>query len=1395
MSITNYNIPPYYDDFDPAKNYVRVLFRPGYAVQARELTQLQTAISAQIERFGSHIFKEGSVVLGGEAVLDTKYAYVKLETTFSYNGTTYYPEGNGGGNLAYYQNSIGQVLTGAGDAGASITASGITATVLEITTSNASDSLTAFVRYDTAATNNTGHFFTAGEFLTFLDSQTGATRRFKVRGSAYSPVGYGTRASVNSGVYFVKGNFVYTPEASVIISKYDSAPSARVVYTVSENIVTTAEDATLVDNSLGTPNSSAPGAHRYQIAMDLVVEPYSLDARTEDNIIQVLLVIAGNVSGRARTEYSELAKTLATRTFEESGNYTVRPFKINVREFYNDGTNGGLYTQTQIQSLTGLTGQNAIDYGKARLAVGLEPAVAYVSGYRIETMDTNYVPVEKARDEGYLNLASIFAPLGGYVYIDTIVGLPDTTTYSQITLKNGSGTAIGTARARAIEYVSGTAPTALYKLYLFDINVTSGTFAQIRTIEDITVPGKDFSATINDIDPSINDAILYDTSTSSLIYKLPVNAVQSLRETGGTIGFLYKVRRKYDIITAASGNLVINSASDTFESTTATDYVVVKADAGSNGQIIALSGTPVISGAGHTVTLPIGAGYNGQTFIVSAPSSRNLQEKQKILNSDYAITVASPNTTPGSYDILNVTDLLRVKHVWMSPNLSTAATGGANDVDIADRYDVDNGQRENFYGVARIRLKPGASAPIGQLRVVVDYFSHQPGDYFCVDSYADIAYEDIPSFDSIKGKIELRDAVDFRPCASRDGTTFDPTDAGHPGASVSNTILPNSTIYTDIQYYLPRTDKIYVTKIGQFSSAKGISSTAPAAPADPDDSMVLYTITLGAYTFGPTDTIVKAIDNRRYTMRDIGRLEKRLSNVEYYTSLSLLEKETSAKQILTSSGVPRYKNGFVVDNFVAHNIGAVQHPDYHCSIDTETGTLRPEFYKDYVDLLPDIGASTGITKSDSLVTLSYGEVLAVSQPYSSVSEYVNPHGYYGWKGYIQMSPPGDDWKETFVKPELAANADSKLDWFYSVNTDAAAKTVWNDWQTKWYGAAQQEDQGDAGTTLDSTNAISAQTSGTRTRSGSATLNSGTYNLTTTESYTDTILDTSEIPYIRSRKVYFRVTGLKPNSRVYPFFDGIDISNYTREEASFVDYTTRTVETNYLGYTSHPDGSTDLISDASGTIIGSFIIPNNDNLKFRTGTRTFRLIDNQANNTSTSFTSAELTYYATGVIETHQNTVTRSTVITTIPPRIISLPTTSFSIPLSTTNIVSGLSIEGRQPRYSGIGFNFILDANIPNTSSGVTIASIQVQERGNAADGVNFGNWVPLALQSGGGNSYSQRQVWRITPANPATYQVRGVIGLSNGTTQYSNTVTFTVTQTPDDLVGQYSATDLRFYF
>ena len=80
---TDLNVSPYYDDFDSSKNYVKSLFRPGFAIQARELTQLQSALQNQVARFGEHIFKEGSMIIPGQVSVLPNYHSLKLASTFA----------------------------------------------------------------------------------------------------------------------------------------------------------------------------------------------------------------------------------------------------------------------------------------------------------------------------------------------------------------------------------------------------------------------------------------------------------------------------------------------------------------------------------------------------------------------------------------------------------------------------------------------------------------------------------------------------------------------------------------------------------------------------------------------------------------------------------------------------------------------------------------------------------------------------------------------------------------------------------------------------------------------------------------------------------------------------------------------------------------------------------------------------------------------------------------------------------------------------------------------------------------------------------------------------------------------------------------------------------------
>jgi hypothetical protein len=288
----------------------------------------------------------------------------------------------------------------------------------------------------------------------------------------------------------------------------------------------------------------------------------------------------------------------------------------------------------------------------------------------------------------------------------------------------------------------------------------------------------------------------------------------------------------------------------------------------------------------------------------------------------------------------------------MSPDFSTAAT--TSHTDITDRFNLDTGQRDNFYDIGRIKLKDGSLTPTGRLLVDFDYFSHGSGDYFDVDSYSGVVdYANIPSYTSdTTGQIyQLRDVLDFRPRVDDASTiasggqdrSFDGT-----GASTIDVVKFNSDVSSDFEYYLPKIVKVFLDKDGTFRAVEGASSLSPQAPNNLDSAMHLYTLQLDNYTLSTDHVEIEIIDNRRYTMRDIGKIEKRLENVEYYTQLNMLEQSAQSLQIQDADGFDRFKNGFIVDNFTGHGIGDVGNADYKAAMAMAEGALRPTFKEDAV---------------------------------------------------------------------------------------------------------------------------------------------------------------------------------------------------------------------------------------------------------------------------------------------------------------------------------------------------------------------------------------------------------------------------------------------------------------
>ena len=151
---TDLNVAPYYDDYSAGKNYLRTLFRPGFAIQARELTQLQSSIQNQIAAHGGHMFKEGAMVIPGQLHYSNKIATLKLASTFA--GETIKPD-----------EYVGSTITGL--------TTGVEAEVYSYEAATTTDQPLLYMRYTKAGYDNVTKVFADGENISSTGSVTHTT--------------------------------------------------------------------------------------------------------------------------------------------------------------------------------------------------------------------------------------------------------------------------------------------------------------------------------------------------------------------------------------------------------------------------------------------------------------------------------------------------------------------------------------------------------------------------------------------------------------------------------------------------------------------------------------------------------------------------------------------------------------------------------------------------------------------------------------------------------------------------------------------------------------------------------------------------------------------------------------------------------------------------------------------------------------------------------------------------------------------------------------------------------------------------------------------------------------------------------------------------------------------
>ena len=1510
---TNLNVAPYYDDFTSSDNFVRTLFRPGFAIQARELTQLQSVLQNQLESGFGHIFEEGTMIIPGQSTIQTGkdgLKYVKLNPSIS--GETV--------SLDQFVNTDTPViLTGK--------TSGVKFAVTSVAASTTDDPPTLFGVYTQGnlqgksaaefarseidispqALDAAGfEKFVVDEELTASVATQHGTTAFAIGDTCLKTAetetitdgglvtGNSTIATVSNGIYFVRGTFVEVLFQQVVVNKYEaSATNARIGLQVVESIVTPEADSSLLDNSQGSSNFAAKGAHRLKMTLTLVSKALT---DTDDSNFYELIRVKNDITEKyARvTEYSIIEEMVARRTFDESGNYTVRPFTFQAKESVDTsvGTTDftGVYT-------AGATTDDLNVASKDLLALQVSTGKAFVKGFELEKIAPTILDLNKSRTFETINAGVSSFDVGNFVNITNVYGTPDvsritgeSTAFKPVEIRDtatatrgsSSGSKIGIARARSIQHSSGTAgeTDATYRLYLFDLklftyvdisgtpsptltsvatnggqritgatsgatgfffasgssstrlilsnvvgnfvknenlilsdsaesdqiienssnadltvtNVVTHTFDNVRSVfmsdDDsgqnfsadislssvktsssfISIDGTDAQGTDSDdvilteqeglpvaLNPAatggsgsfVKRAVLQQVDKNTTLFRLPKSPIKTLltATNNGASDTQFTIRKQFVATTNSSGAFTITAgANETFLSHTESDYTISiligGTGTGKQGDIV--SASTGFSGGGTsslTITNNTVFGTNAKvklmatllkTSVIQKTKTTKLMKQLKVTSgatdafgtrpSDKVISfgrtdafrlmavfeginsstdAATPTvtltnvngtftrgekitggTSKASARIINTSTPLSVVYTTGNRTFSanetiTAESSGATatvssvtvgDKNITTNFLFDSGQRDNFYDVSRIIRKASSPAPTGRLLIVYDYLEHSIGDVFTVDSYVDSAnqmeYEDIPTYSgskvdtevNIKGEFSLYNVFDFRPTVEdAAGTSTDVSivdevtgyslDFFHrqydgTGSSPSNFLKPASLVQADFEYYLPKRAILDLDFGGTFILTEGEPSEIPLPPESVDGAMRLADIYVPAFTFKPTDVKIRREKNQRFTMKDIGRLQDRIGSLEYYTHLSLLERDAESFEITDANGLNRFKSGFVVDAFQGHRLGDVAHPDYNCSIDQQLNELRPKSKNKDVTLIEKTTTDTaragaGYQKTGDLVTLPYNEETFIEQKYATRVERVTPVLLSNWAGKISLSPSGDDWFEVEVAPALIINEEGNFDSVLAANRDAIG-TIWNAWQTQWAGVVSATTRtwwddngrgGDGPLDMDLITRIEERGRVNRTRTG---IRTDVVERVDEETVGTRVISRALLPFCRANTITFEAVGMLPNTQVYPFFDRQTVEAFTQPELGFSTNDASLVNGDAI------------ITNPAGRVRGVFNLPDPKiagNPTFRTGEVSFRLTSSPTDITSTDpITAAETIYQANGILETHQETI-------------------------------------------------------------------------------------------------------------------------------------------------------------
>ena len=1190
----NFSAQPYYDDFSEDKNFHKILFKPGYAVQARELTQTQTILQDQISKLGKFVLSDGSRVSGSRIFSDNNVRVVQLAKTESTLANILDFE-----NL-YVVSSSSKLMGVIVDvdftnliltikplnvAGVNNFQAGETLNLFSekylahsrlINPDIASD-YTTTVGTDTTFTvsNGSSTKYSLNLIINTLSLQVGDVLSNATLTSSYTIVEitdgstcvvdksiendftnitftvtrYASRKSmqisVDEGVFFTNGYFVKCLAQAIVPNNKTEYPSAVIGLEVDETVQDFIDDESLLDPALGSYNYSAPGADRYVINLTLVSKPLvenSIQDLTTKKFIELVRVKKGVIiKSNLNPTLGELEKTLARQMYDHAGNFFVKPFAIN-------------FNENQL-----LNSQNT-------LPLEISSGKAYVFGHELDIQYPLYLNTDKARDTLTVSNYDLSTYYGNSIRIKDLYGSLNFQTSPTIELHSNStgqafSTKIGTALARNFKYNTAND----FNLYLYDIKLNkTADIANVKSVV-ITTSANNYSSynfKANTIQTA-NVTTLTDSKFQSLVFNVPHNNIKSIASVNFESNLLGTYTFTANTTSIFSGSLTtqILGGSGVVSSAIKRQYFYVTAKqtngsytAGSvidtDDLIINISQTGSEYVASFTTTNS--KIYNGTADIWYTVQYTNAQPKLKTLVQNQISCVnVTDYKTPVS---LGISDIYAIKGVyqmkannmaykgtWNSANtyyignyinynnsIYYAINGNSNKNPVSsannwlkltpnfNAYTLYTGQNDSYYDHGSFTVNSNLYE--GSYIVVYDYFTHGSGSYISQASYPNtVDYKDIPAYRNNNGQIvQLRDCIDFRPRRQNFSTSLVFDSFNIPATTFSGFNL-------SYDYYLNRIDKLIVTDNKDFKIIKGVPKyTNITPPPIPQNCMPLATIHYNAYGYSKNDIRIVYDNHRRYTMDDIGVLDKRIDRVEYYTSLSLAESEAINKATSDELLKSRLRNGFLIDSFSSLIVADLSNIEHKAAIDLQNELCRPAVDAKNIKLNYIFGINdTGQYITNKLLHFPYDftstQSILASNKKATGSINCNPFDVISFRGSLTLSPEVDNWFETNEIPEINT---------ISENTIALDNAL-----------------GDPSLVYNSWNLYNSQVNTQRDNSKTSVVNVSQGIGYTVESTVVEEIRRNVIAVARSIPIQLNAAGLSPYTRMYVFVNGALVNGY------------------------------------------------------------------------------------------------------------------------------------------------------------------------------------------------------------------------------------------------------------